>query len=259
MTHSMYTIPATAIRYVPSGTESVAQQLWSLLPALQHDATTLGRTEMVYAINEISKSVINWIGKGQEEQLRSFSKELDRFLSSDAEMDDPLLGLSQKRKFGANLAFLLELANVYQHSDLELKDYHLLMMEDKVSRRLRKVLLAFFQGNRWLNTAELSRIAFDTAQQSADMISERERKQVQRDLQILMKQGLIQRIALSEKKHVYEATPRAFAYKTEIMQRELTVNVFLHSQHPVFVEAGDEAETFPAVPSYVLTYQRANT
>ena len=255
----MDTVPSSTLTYLQSETEPVAQQLWSLFPALVQEGRDLTRSHMVYAINEISKTVLNWIGKGHDGQLNIFAHELDRFLSADAELDDPLAGVTQKRKFGANLAFLLELINVYRHSDLELKDYHLLLLEDKVANRLRKVLMVFFHQDRRLNTADIYRIVYGSAHGSTEMVSEPDRKRIQRDLEKLMENGLIQRIPLSPKKFVYEATPRAFAYKNDILQRELGMNEFLLTQAPLFGAVPNEAGHGTTVASHALIYRHTNT
>jgi hypothetical protein len=262
----MKAVPASAVEYVNSGTEPISRQLWSLRPNLSEAAPTLGRSQMNYALNEISKSILNWIGKGQDEKLRAFGEDMDYFLSLDQELDDPLFGVSLKRRFGASLASLLELINVYRYSDLEIKDYHLLMLESKVSNRLRKVLLAFFQSDHRLNIRELYYLVYIKGSEVPESLSEQQRKFMQRDLDILIRYALIQKVVISPKKIVYETSPRANAYRNDIMHRELGINEYLlygtaafSSQAAAHAPLGQMMIRDSTIPASSLVYNTGNT
>lgn len=207
------------LTYIEPNTTAVGRVTW-LLKDHFSKSDEIPRSQLVYFFDELSKIIINWIGKGEDERLKRFSNELERVLQSDAELNFPVQTLSKKQKFGANLAFIQDMINIYLDNDLEIKDYQHILMSGKVEDRLRRVLTTFYEKARPLNSFNLYEEVYSTMNEETSSITEEIRKLIQRDINRLIEYKLIRRIQLNSRRHLYELTPRAHHLKDEITRRQ---------------------------------------
>lgn len=157
---------------------------------------------------EFSKCFLNWVGKGETDEIRKSYNEFKKLIYENSELGSAFIGTDSIKRAGILLSTLADIMEVYLRSDLETKDLLFLMGSTKKQSNLRKLLHELFQINRPFTIRDIEGLKIGL-----------ERKTLVRYIENdLVDTGFIKKIYLSPKKIVYELTSKSFYFKDKIFE-----------------------------------------
>lgn len=157
---------------------------------------------------EFSKCLLNWVGKGEANEIRKSYNEFKQVIYENSELGNAFIGTDSIKRVGILLSTLVDIMEVYLRSDLEAKDLLFIMGSTKKQGNLRKLLHELFQLNRPFAISDIDGLKIGI-----------ERKTLVRYIENdLINSGFVKKIYLSPKKIIYELTSKSFYFKEKIFE-----------------------------------------
>jgi DNA-binding HxlR family transcriptional regulator len=174
----------------------------------------LPRTIEYNFLEEFYKCLIDWMSKGEVKQIEKVYQHIKSMIKNDHDFRSPFEGSTSKKRFGAHLNMLMEIAEVYLRTDFESKDTANILGNSSSTKKLRLLLSKFYIQNRFVTIKDI---------QQFPAYKGIETRTIQRQLDKLAEWDLIRKNYNSAKKISYELTPKGYYLKEKILDNQKTL------------------------------------
>lgn len=110
------------IQKIDGSPESVLSAVNLLFSSLEENNGLLPKSVEHHFFEEVSRSILDRIGKGMDRDIHSTLSALDEMILFDEDHHHPLAGLSSKRRLSIMITLLCEIMSVYLRTDFEWKN-----------------------------------------------------------------------------------------------------------------------------------------
>lgn len=193
--------------------ETLEKALKEFIRVAKEDDKKVLKSQELFFYEEMSKTLLNWIGKGETRNINELYNILDNILLEDDELSQVMFKLNLRERIGAQLIMFSELIATFLSADLASKDNDVIFNNSKAHIKLREILVIFFIKNRTLNRSDVTEIL----KQKGDYQTTRT---LQRDLDKLVEINFLNKRQKNSKIISYALSARAYHYKDKIMQMQ---------------------------------------